>query len=134
MESDFVNRKSEFIFINDWINTPAKKNKGVFMYAKSGIGKSRFVSEFFNSELPDHIKIKVDMLGTDTSSIGSYSFLMRLYRKVIVETEKMGSCLFCTGYLLPLVCRLDTLQKLIFPSHLLTNTDMQNRLAKSCRT
>lgn len=100
MESDFVNRKSEFIFINDWINTPAKKNKGVFMYAKSGIGKSRFVSEFFNSELPDHIKIKVDMLGTDTSSIGSYSFLMRLYRKVIVETEKNGQ--------LPLLHRIST--------------------------
>lgn len=100
MRNDFVNRKAEFVFINDWINTPAEKNKGIFVYAKSGIGKSRFVSEFFNSELPDHIKIKLDMLGTDTSSIGSYSFLMRLYRKVIIETEKNGQ--------LPLLHRIST--------------------------
>ena len=90
MGSDFVNRKSEFRFINDWINTPVEKNKGIFVYAKSGIGKSRFVTEFFNLELPNHIKIKVDMLGTDTTSISSYSFLMCLYRKVITETEKNG--------------------------------------------
>lgn len=54
MGSDFVNRKSEFRFINDWINTPVEKNKGIFVYAKSGIGKSRFVTEFFNLELPNH--------------------------------------------------------------------------------
>lgn len=90
MGSDFVNRKADFVFINNWINTPTERNKGIFVYAKSGVGKSRFVSEFFNAEFPDHIKIKVDMLGTDTSSIGSYSFLMHLYHKIIVETEKKG--------------------------------------------
>ena len=90
MENDFVNRKAEFMFIKEWINTPTTKNKGIFVYAKSGIGKSRFVSEFFNSELPNYIKIKVEMLGTDTSSISSYSFLMSLYRKMISTTEKNG--------------------------------------------
>lgn len=94
MENDFVNRKAEFMFIKEWINTPTTKNKGIFVYAKSGIGKSRFVSEFFNSELPNYIKIKVEILGTDTSSISSYSFLMSLYRKMISTTEKNGQLSF----------------------------------------
>lgn len=89
-KNDFVNRKSEFMFINEWVNTPATRNKGIFVYAKSGIGKSRFVSEFFNSELLNYIKIKVDILGTDPSTISSYSFLMSLYRKIVSMTEKNG--------------------------------------------
>lgn len=90
MKSDFINRKKEFVFIDSWVNTPANKNKGIFVYAKSGIGKSRFISEFFEASNESHRKIKVDVIGTDSTAIGSYTFLTRLYRKMIEETENSG--------------------------------------------
>lgn len=90
MDKDFVNRKNEFIYFNDWINTPTKTNKGIFVYAKSGIGKSRFITEFLNSEASNYIKVKVDIPCAAPSTVGSYYFLMRLYRKIINETERDG--------------------------------------------
>ena len=88
MSGDFVNRTQDFIAFKNWIRTPSTKNKGIFVYAKSGIGKSRLFTELFKANLTEYAKIKVVMHNPDATSVDSYSYLKALYRKVIQETEK----------------------------------------------
>lgn len=87
LNGEFVNRKNETQFMKEWVTNFTGRNEGIFVYAASGIGKSRFISNLFDSEFPDYIKIKVAMYGADKSSSDSYSFLSRLYRKTIEVTE-----------------------------------------------
>lgn len=109
MGGDFVNRHHEFMFMTDWVRMPSQKNKGIFVYAKSGIGKSQFVDELFEQKLPDYTKVHVKMAGADPSAVSSFSFLERLYRKVINNTEKKSA--------LPLQSRI-SLERTLSVSHI----------------
>lgn len=119
MSSDFVNRKDESMFIKDWVYSNADKHKGIFIYAKSGIGKSQFITELFENELPDYIKIKVDMIGSDVSAAESYWLIKRLYRKMIQNTEKNST--------LPLTERLSLDSNLSISFYLGVNVSLSDK-------
>lgn len=92
MNLDFVNRTQDFCTVTEWIQEPTEnnKNKCMFVASLSGVGKSRFVAELFEFEpaLSNYQKIKVVMTETEATTVDSFSFLRRLYRKVLEVTEK----------------------------------------------
>ena len=88
MKEDFINRKIDFQSFEKWVSQKSNINKGIFIYAKSGVGKSRFITELFSRDFEEYNKIKVPMIGENIKEVESYSFLKRFYRNVINSTEK----------------------------------------------
>ena len=88
MKEDFINRKIDFQSFEKWVSQGSNRNKGIFIYAKSGVGKSRFITELFSRDFEEYKKIKVPVIGENTKEVESFSFLKRFYRYVINSTEK----------------------------------------------
>lgn len=88
----FINRTNEFKILEQSItpSNPKEKNKVIILNGNTGIGKSRFVKEFFNRFYKDYIKIKVSSLGTSNSSIDSLFFFNRIYEEVAYAID--GKC------------------------------------------
>lgn len=86
---DFINRTNDFNNLLHQIRplNSQESNKVVILCGDTGIGKSRFVTEFFNRYFQGYTKVKVASLGTSSASIDSLFFFNRIYEEILNVLE-----------------------------------------------
>lgn len=94
MRSPFVNRIKDVDELKEMLKSTVFQIKpcGILLYSKSGIGKSRFMEEFFSKEFLEYEKIKIEV--HSKAKVDSLCFVKKLYEAVAAKIERGGKIPF----------------------------------------